>query len=75
MLSNTSIQNDYFGELHFKKGETIFFNIHNKLAGQQGAKVKTKSDWWISRTKLDQIIEQGRIPKTENLIREIRDKI
>jgi hypothetical protein len=75
MLSDTSIQNEYFGELHFKKGETIFFNISNKLAGLQGAKVKTKSDWWISRRKLDQMILEQKITKAKDLIIEIKKNI
>ena len=75
MLSDTSIQNEYFGELHFKKGEIIFFNISNKLAGLQGAKVKTKSDWWISRRKLDQMILEQKITKAKDLIIEIKKNI
>jgi len=75
ILSDTTIENAFFGELHFKRGETIFFNIKNKLAGLQGSKAKTKSDWWISRRKLEQIIAQGKIAKTEDLIREIQKSI
>jgi len=75
ILSNTSIENEYFGELQFKKGETVFFNIRNKLAGLQGAKVKTKSDWWISRRKLDQLITKGHIASTKDLIKRIQIEI
>ena len=74
-LSDTTLANDYFGELKFKKGEIIFFNIKNKLAGLQGAKVKTKSDWWISRRKLEQIISRGWLETTENSINLIQEKI
>lgn len=75
ILSDTTIENEFFGELHFKKGETIFFNIKNKLEGLQGSKTKNKSDWWISRRKLEQIIDQQSISKTEDLIREIQKSI
>lgn len=75
ILSDTTIENEFFGELCFKKGETIFFNIKNKLAGLQGSKSKTKSDWWISRRKLEQIVDQGKIAKTEDLIRRIQKSI
>ena len=74
-LSDTAIRNDFFGELKFKKGETIFFNVRNMLAGLQGSKVKTKSDWWISRRKLDQLIKTGYIDSTEDSIKHIRKKI
>ena len=75
VIENTSIENEYFGVLEFKKGETVFFNIRNKLAGLQGTKFKTKSDWWISRRKLDQIVANGKVTKTEELLREIQLRI
>lgn len=72
---DTVIENEYFGQIEFKKGEIVFFNIRNKLAGVQGTKFKTKSDWWISRRKLDQIISNGNIAKTDELIKEIQLRI
>jgi hypothetical protein len=75
ILSDTTIRNDFFGELEFKKGETIFFNIRNMLAGLQGSKVKTKSDWWISRRKLDQLIKTGSIVRIEEAIKLLRKNI
>jgi hypothetical protein len=74
-LEDTTIENEYFGRLEFRKGQVIFFNIKNMLAGLQGSKVKTKSDWWISRKKLDQLITNQKIQGTENMIKEIRARV
>lgn len=75
LLSDTTLSSDYFGELKLKKGEIVFFNIKNKLAGLQGAKVKSKSDWWISKGKLEQIISNGVLDTTEHSIEVIKEKI
>ena len=45
------------------------------LAGLQGSKVKTKSDWWISRKKLDQLIANKIIQGTEVMLNEIKTRI
>ena len=72
---DTTLENDYFGKLEIPKGKVIFFNLRNKLAGMQGAKVKTKSDWWISRNKLNQLIATGTIPPIDDLITKMRKDI
>jgi hypothetical protein len=74
-LTNGSIENEYFGTLNFRKNETIFFNLTNMLAGNQGTKTKTKDDWWISRIKLEQLIQNGKIDKTNEAMRLIQQKI
>ena len=74
-LENSTLENEYFGKLSFTKGQVIFFNIKNMLAGLQGSKVKTKSDWWISRKKLDQLIATKKIQGTEVMLNEIKTRI
>ena len=74
-LENTILENEFFGRLEFKKGEVIFFNVNNMLAGLQGSKVKNKSDWWISRIKLDQLITRGDIKDTVVMLKEIQNRI
>ena len=49
----------YFGTFKFQKGEAVSFNIRNKLEGFQGSNVKGIDDWWISRNRLDQLIDEG----------------
>jgi hypothetical protein len=74
-LENSTLENEYFGKLSFTKGQVIFFNIKNMLAGLQGSKVKTKSDWWISRKKLDQLIANKKIQGTEVMLNDIKTRI
>jgi hypothetical protein len=45
------------------------------LAGNQGTKTKTKDDWWISRIKLEQLIQNGKIEKTSEAMRLIQQRI
>lgn len=73
--SDATLENEFFGLLEFGKGETIFFNLSNMLAGNQGAKVKTKNDWWISRKRLEQLIQNGLIPTTTETLIAVQQKI
>jgi hypothetical protein len=45
------------------------------LAGLQGSKVKNKSDWWISRRKLDQLITRGEVQDTVVMLKQIQNRI
>jgi len=74
-LENSILENDFFGRLEFNKGEVIFFNVVNMLAGLQGSKVKNKSDWWISRRKLDQLIARGEVKDTAVMLKQIQTRI
>lgn len=75
MLTNTLIENDYFGSFHFNKGEIINFNIKNKLKGQRGGEVKKISDWWIYRKKLDNLILDQKISPINESITKIQKNI
>jgi hypothetical protein len=74
-LENSSLENEFFGRLEFNKDEVIFFNVDNMLAGLQGKATKNKSDWWISRSKLDQLIERGQVKNTDLMLQLIQTQI
>tara|TARA_Y100000768_G_scaffold380114_1_gene356768 strand:- start:586 stop:1662 length:1077 start_codon:yes stop_codon:yes gene_type:complete len=69
------LENKYFGTFKFKKGEAVSFNIRNKLEGFQGSNVKGIDDWWISRNRLDQLIDEGKFKKIHTIMKDIATKI
>lgn len=66
--SDSELKSDFFGDFQFKSGESIFFNIENKLQGSQGSPFKGINDWWIARRKLNKLLGTKVISGTlENL--------
>jgi hypothetical protein len=74
-LSPGKIESEFFGRFEMREGQTIYFNIENMLAGAQGNQVKTKDDYWISRRRLNQLMEIGKIPDTNSAIKNLRKLI
>ena len=71
IAKETRISNEYFGEIALKRGQVISFNVRNKLSGLQGSQLKTKSDLWISRKKIDQLIRTGEIAESGKMLNEL----
>ena len=60
LTEDTCFKNDVFGNFNFKKGTTVKFFFINKLRT-----TKSIDDYWFARIKLDQLIEDKKIPSVE----------
>jgi hypothetical protein len=74
--SKTKMFSNVFGRFNLESGKTYKFHFTNKL-GKTGGKDNFKSidDYWFSKKRLDELLEDGALPGTEKGICEIIDKI
>ena len=65
-----------FGRFNLESGKTYKFHFTNKL-GKTGGKDNFKSidDYWFSKKRLDELLEDGSLPDVNDGISEIIKKI
>lgn len=63
LKEDTKFSNKFFGDFHFKKNETVKFFFVNKLRT-----TKSIDDYWFARERLNQLINEKKIPSLEENI-------